>query len=180
MNRRKFIISLASYSTLLATPALATLPIEKVQESAPLQVSDEIKALEAFVKRHPNPFPWDAHNELRHLYGAISETKSMWHADLILAHSFMDDYMLSILSNWQLESDAGIAVVNLLSQAERHPSLAHVRAACLMKAGDVCQQHNKVAEANRLYQAVALQPVSGMSSVGVKRYVRLAHLRLSV
>jgi hypothetical protein len=136
MKRRRFVLSLASFPALLSQPAAF-----EAEENRPPElpaVSDEIKALEEYVRKHPAPFPWAEHNELRHLYGAISEAKSMKHADIILANSLMDDYILNTLSDWQLDQDPGRAVVSLLTRAEQHPSRLHTRAACLMRAGEVC------------------------------------------
>ncbi|HXG68067.1 MAG TPA: hypothetical protein VNO70_23425 [Blastocatellia bacterium] len=178
MKRRTFFFSLASFPALFAQPPVA------LQASAPkggeaLAVSDEIKALEAYVQAHPTPFPWDAHNELRHLYIPISEAKSFEHADIILANSLMDDYMLDILSDWQLGQDPGRAVIGLLSKAEKYPYLLNLRAACLVKAGDVCREHDIAEEAKTLYQSVVeLADAHGQSAPALNQYKWLARFRL--
>lgn len=178
MERRTFFFSLASFPALLKPPSIA--PTSPTQEAQPADIGDEIKRLEAYVKNHAEPFPWAEHNELRHLYGAVSEEKSLRHADIILAHSLMDDYMLNILSDWQLDGGPGRAVVGLLTKAERHPSLLHLRAACLLKAGDVCRENEKPIEAGKLYRGVIeLAEARADDAPALKQYRTLAQFRVA-
>ena len=178
MDRRNFCFSLAGFSALLSRP-LPT-PRNSVEgANEKLEISDQIEALEAHIHNHSKPFPWAQHNELRHLYGAVSEAKSMWHADIILAHSLMDEYILSILSEWKLEDDPGIAAVNLMTKVEKHPSLLHLRAACLMKVGDLCKEYGSASEAERLYRSVAEMAEANLREApGLKPYRMLAQVRL--
>ena len=178
MDRRNFFFSLASFSALLSSAPSVT-RAEAGDGAEPPGVTDEIRALEEHVRRHPEPFPWAEHNELRHLYGSFSERESMRHADIILAHSLMDGYVLNVLGEWQLEDDPGAALVNLLTRAERHPSCVHLRAACLMKAGDVCREHGQAADAEELYRSViGLADADRAAAPGLKRYGMLARFRL--
>ncbi len=95
----------------------------------------------------------------------------MQHADIILANSFMDDYILNILSDWRLEGDPGLAVISILTKAERHLSLLHLKAACLMKAGDVCRENERPVEAKKLYQSIVeLADASEKSAPALKQY----------
>jgi hypothetical protein len=178
VDRRNFFFSLAGFSALLSQPMTAPQDASEGETEA-LEVSNQIKALEDHIRKYPEPFPWTQHNELRHLYGAIIEPKSMQHADIILAHCLMDDYILSVLSDWQLEGDQGIAAVNLLTKVEKYPSFLHLRAASLMKVGDLCQEHGKAAEAERLYLSVAKMVEANLGKVpGLKPYGILAQVRL--
>ena len=178
MDRRNFFFSLAGFSALLSQPSPAPQPPgEGAGEK--LERSGQIEALEAHVRDHPEPFPWAQHNELRHLYGAVSETESMRHADIILAHSLMDEYILKILSDWRVEDDPGIAAVNLMTKVEKHPSLLHLRAACLLKVGDLCKEYGRAPEAERLYRSVAEMAAAGRREApGLEPYRRLAKVRL--
>ncbi|HVF87248.1 MAG TPA: hypothetical protein VM866_06650 [Pyrinomonadaceae bacterium] len=180
MERRTFFISLANFTALLTPQSLTVSQAATAQELKLPEISGDIRALEDYVKKHTEPFPWTEHNELRHLYGEISEEKSMQHADTILANSFMDDYILNILSDWQLEEYPGRAVVSLLTKTERHPSLPHLRAACLMKAGDVCQENEKPVEAKKLYHSVIkLADEKAEAAPALKQYRMLAQYQVA-
>jgi hypothetical protein len=66
------------------------------------EIVQRIAELEQWILDNPGVFDWNVHNELRHLYGATNPRKSMEHADIILQHSVMDEYILNILSGWQI------------------------------------------------------------------------------
>jgi hypothetical protein len=153
VSRRRFCFSLAGLPAMLATPALAA-PQTVGHGGTLLTAIDAINMLEASLRAHPDSFDWTIHNELRHLYAPINEQRSMQHMDTILAHSVMDSYMLDILSEWQLEDDPDLAIVNLLDKVTQYPSLLHLAAACLIKIGEVSTAAGNSSEAHRMYQHV--------------------------
>ncbi|MCP4419397.1 MAG: HEAT repeat domain-containing protein [Chloroflexi bacterium] len=122
--------------------------------------STTINALETYIQYY-GTFSREAHNELRHLYGAISENKSMKHANIILANVIMDHYILHTLSDWHLDLESRNTPFNpemgvklLLKKVEDYPDLVYLRAACLVKAADVCQSINQLNLTRRFYQQV--------------------------
>jgi hypothetical protein len=142
-------------------------------------VEADIAALEVYVQQHPDAFMRDIHNQLRHFYASRDHQRSMYHVDMILAHSIMDAYMLDILSEWQLEQDTALGRVHMFDVMERLPSFMHIRVACLIKTGDVSAAHHDVRIAMQLYQrAVALGNRHGAAHSALKRYQTLAQYRL--
>jgi hypothetical protein len=71
---------------------------------------EKIQRLERFLKENPKVFDKKVHNELRHLYitsNPPNPRKAMEHSNIILQHSFMDSYILNILSDWQIALVSG-------------------------------------------------------------------------
>jgi len=149
----------------------------------PASVAETIRALEEYVRKHREPFPWAQHNELRHLYADRSEAESMRHADIILAHSLMDDYILDILAGWQRGKDDGAAAINLMAKAEadRFDGLPHLRAACLIAAGDLHGALGRPAKAERMYRrARGLAGAGAGATPTLASYRELAEYRLDL
>jgi hypothetical protein len=143
---------------------------------------ERIRQLEARLRESPGDFSWLAHDELRDLYQRINERKSMEHADTILAQSVMDEHILNGLSGWHDERSAephnpGLAVAALLDKAGRYPDLVHLGMACLLKAGDIIAQQNRLSDAQRLYHW-ALNLSQGHTSRSLEPYLMLAYSRL--
>ncbi len=97
---------------------------------------------------------WLALNGLRDAYAGVDDEKSMMLANAMLARSFMDEYVLQILGDWNLSKDMEAGAKSLLAHAERYPSLFYVRCACLLSAADIFIRHDLISEAKRLYLAV--------------------------
>jgi hypothetical protein len=118
-----------------------------VDDGETLHLPEEIRVLEQQLRANPGTFSWYVHNELRHLYLAISEKTSRMHADIILRHSVMDEYILNTLSDWHLTDsprDPYGAITVLLDNAELYHFYSHFRAACQLQAGDIyCDRHNR-------------------------------------
>jgi hypothetical protein len=93
-----------------------------------------LAALNRLQSQHPATFCWALHNKLRHLYGAVDERASMGQCEIILSHSPNDDYILHILSDWQIGKNNVAAAEALEAKAGLYPELAHLRAACLSQA----------------------------------------------
>jgi hypothetical protein len=104
------------------------------------QAEESIRNLEQRLRDHPGFPDWNTHNELRHLYitkDPPDPRKSMEHADFILRHWPMDDYILHILSGWQFDKDNSVAGANLLASATSFPDLRFIAAACFLKIGEL-------------------------------------------
>jgi hypothetical protein len=134
------------------------------------------------IKTNPRTFSWKAHNELRHLYITNGEeVRSMQQADIILAHSLMDNYMLHILSDWQLHKDDNAAFRALMNKANRYRSLRFLRIACLLQSAQIREKQNTLGVADVLYlNAENLARVSRRSRSKASRtrlaaYQKLAH-----
>ncbi len=125
------------------------------------------------IHRERPAFDWVHHNELRHKYAATDLRSSMEQTDIILANSIMDGYMLDILSGWRIGDDKTIAALNLLQQARNHSDFLYVRAACLVKAGDLYAQLGDSARAEEAYRSVLEMKRDEVSS-----YRALAQARL--
>ena len=100
-------------------------------------VTLDIKSLEKWIEQNPEKFSWKIHNMLRHHYLDRDEQKSMEHIEIILQHSCLDDYILNILSGWQIDKDIQRAIVNLLQWVTKYPALHCLKAACWIKSGDL-------------------------------------------
>lgn len=136
ISRRNFFsVGLAAFIAPLVDHDTLTLT---VVQAATHDLPEEIRAREAQLRAHPDRFSWAVHNELRHLYGDINEHESRRHADIILQHTVMDDYILNTLSDWHFtdhyhyDPDAGVTV--LLDTAARYRDLPHLWAACYLRA----------------------------------------------
>ena len=147
--------------------------LPKIQEGEP--VDSQIVKWESYLRDHPAIFSWKAHNELRHLYGGRDERKSLAHSDIILEHSLADDYVLKILSGWEIDKDSEKAIVNLLYWTKAYPKVKFVRAACLLKVADLYAASGQKALAKDYYQQVRQ-----LADEGLWRYRALAGARLEV
>jgi hypothetical protein len=109
----------------------------------PAGASDEdnarakIRDLEAQLAKKKGQFDWTLHNELRHYYGAVDRDREFYHINVILTHSFMDGYMMNILSGWQIGKDTARAIENLRQVARTRGKYPLVAAACWLKAGEL-------------------------------------------
>ncbi len=148
------------------------------------QSAGEIAKWNAYLETHPQAFSWQAHNELRHLYADGDAAKSMQQVDIILAHSFMDNYMLHVLSDWQTGKDSDLAVVALLDKANRYAALPFVRVACLLQAAEIRRAQGRFAEARTLSQSAETSARQARSSlqkaerIQLKSYQKLSRLQL--
>jgi hypothetical protein len=113
-----------------------------------------IEQLEKRPREHPGSFDWHRHNELRHFYitsNPPNPRKSMEHSNVILQHSIMDDYILRILSEWQIDKNTSAARTNLMRNAQSFSDLRFVAAACFLKIGELYAAEGNREEANASY-----------------------------
>lgn len=142
-----------------------------LQDLADVRV--QINVLERRLASDSVGFDWGLHNELRHLYSRLDIRKSLLHADAILQHSIMDDYILHILSDWTIDKDPKLAEVRLLTAYRGYEELKFVKAACHIKIGDLCAARGEVRDARWHYERVA-----GNYDPGLAAYRSLAQTRL--
>jgi hypothetical protein len=171
MNRRQFCTSIAQVSALMIIPVI---PLPNLDEAV-LHVSPKIRDLENYLRTHPGEFSWYTHNELRHEYLAYSEKVSRKHADILLANSIMDDYILNTLSDWGVvDGRIDHAIQTLTDNANHYHYLPHLRAACLIKAGNIYRENGMQPAANLFYEKVAnSEAFSLFSPETMKRYYML-------
>ena len=136
----------------MAFAVLLLFPAYAVADAPKEDVQAKIALYEARLEKNPG-FDWAVHNELRHLYLGIDEERSMHHSDVILAHSVMDDYILRILSGWQLEKDFLLARANLQLQLDKG-HFKFVEAASMIKLGELAELRDDPDEARFYYQTV--------------------------
>jgi hypothetical protein len=184
LDRRRFFLTLGGLVTGVAIPLdLAEFSdLNSLNWAAALPVSDEIRAIEQMLQLNPGHFNWWAHNELRHLYLAISEQMSRKHADTLLAYSVMDSYILNTLSDWHMThtpADPQKAITVLVNNAEQYWYFPHLRAACLIMAGDIYRGEKMEMEAQALYRQVMAGVALPFSMPSFETYQRLAGYRLS-
>ncbi|MGH8651206.1 MAG: hypothetical protein ACREUI_00340 [Burkholderiales bacterium] len=137
---------------------------------------DRITQLERALQERTGVFDWNAHNELRHLHITNNPPhlrKSMEHSNVILQHSYMDGYILNILSEWQIDKNTSAARANLRRSARHFPDLRFIAAACFLKIGDLYVFEGNINEAKFSYLKVAEDKSSDMT-----RYRVLAEERL--
>ncbi len=153
--------------------AEAETDLPRIQEGE--SVDSQIAKWESYLRDHPGVFSWKAHNELRHLYGGRDESKSLAHSDIILEHSLADDYILKILSGWQIDKDKQKAISNLLYWTKAYPNVKFVRAACLLTIADLYAASDQKTLAEDYYQQVR-----HLQDDELWRYKTLAGARLEV
>ena len=142
---------------LLLCTVLLLLPVITTAQSNQ-EIIQRIEELEQWIRDHPGVFDWNVHNDLRHLYIVKNPPdlrKSMEHSNVILQHSVMDDYILNILSGWQIGVDTPAARANLLMNAQAFPDLRFIAAACFLKIGDLYTEEGNLEEAESFYLRVA-------------------------
>jgi hypothetical protein len=176
ISRRQFVTTVAGASALMVLPATALASaVEPAAETA-LAVSDEIRGLELYVHATPGKFSYWVHNELRHAWLAFDEARSREHADVILRHVPMDQYILQTLSDWHFTNnegprDAQRAVSVLQDTAQRYSHLVHLRAACICRSGQAWATELQQPELAR--QAYA-EVIALGDAVSLQTYRRIA------
>ena len=89
----------------------------------------------------------------------------------------MDDYILNILSEWQINKDVFAARRNLLQKAQSFPDLRFVAVACLLKIGDLYAEKGDRKTAKAFYLKIAKETSSDMSQYRMLAERRLRGLR---
>jgi hypothetical protein len=129
----------------------------------------KIAELEDRLRKEPENFSFETHNELRHLYNGRDERKMFYHCDTIFRNSVMNPYILSILSGWKLDKDPGAAVSALENARGKYPVFYFVTLACLIKEGEL---HLKLGDEGAARKKFALAAAS--SAEGTQKYKTIA------
>lgn len=185
MKRMFFpVVAALALASLASMPSQSQTMTNENASSSVAQNGGEIAKWNAYLETHPQAFSWQAHNELRHLYADSDAAKSMQQVDIILAHSFMDSYILNLMSDWQSGKDSDLAVVALLDKANRYASLPFVRVACLLQAAEIRRAQGRFAEARTLDQSAetcarqARHSLQKAERIQLKSYQKLSRLQL--
>lgn len=150
MNRRTFLKLLAGAVVVSAPTTQALFGLLKKAELTPEQANSLhfIRKYEADLSRQQE-FSYFLHNELRHYWGSFSEFRSLYHADIILGHHFMDSYMMRILADWhdtrnENAYDLDRAIASLDRRAQAYPQLQFLQAACWLRIGLIYLNENEL------------------------------------
>lgn len=115
---------------------------------------NKIVELRKLQLAHPAEFSWKLHNELRHLYNDLDDAEAARQSDILLHHSPMDGYILSILSDWNLDKDPHTAIAALLRHARSAPGCTYLKAACWVKVAELYRGLADEAASNFYYHKV--------------------------
>jgi hypothetical protein len=182
MDRRRFLQSVALMAIAAPTAALPSLVAAAPAES--FEVSPKILNLEAQLAVTAG-FSWYLHNELRHEYLAYSERVSRAHADAILRHAPMDEYILNTLSDWHFTDwwgkvDAQKGIETLLENAARYTEFPALRAACLLRAGEAYAALGDATRANKLFALVSQMGLLNTNAPSLDIYRARARAKMGV
>ncbi len=156
-------------------PASLPLPISarpKIQKKAETENrTAEIDRIERILNSKPGNYDYSLRNKLRHLYGR-NERKMMEQNDIILQHEFDSRnglYIMNCLDWWQSKKNPEQAITYLTEAATNYPQFKFLRAACLMRIGDIQSANEHFDLAKTAYEEVA-----NMKDPALARYIRLA------
>jgi hypothetical protein len=107
---------------------------------ADIDTPTKLNRLQELQRQHANVFSCKLHNELRDLYSTDNLWESLKQSDIILSRSTMDDYMLNILSGWELDKNPKKAIASLLRNARSGKECQFVKVACWLRVGDLYEQ----------------------------------------
>jgi hypothetical protein len=150
IRMKHFLLSVVFSTLMLGNAFVLAQPGEGKPQPSPETVA-KIAEFERQLDQQAGKFDWRIHNELRHLYGGFDARQAYHHCDVILKNAPMDDYILSILSGWEIKDNRPKAVENLQEAAVKYSGFKCLTAACLIKAGDLEVEKDK---AQILYRRV--------------------------
>jgi predicted Zn-dependent protease len=123
--------------------------------SNPLDPTERIKMCRSLIANKPNVMAFETRNSLRELYHQVGkEADSMIICNQLFAFKPNDEYLVNVLSDWQLFSDNKQALANLLQRARTYNDLPCVRAACLLAAADLYVTAKQNSSAEKVYSAI--------------------------
>jgi hypothetical protein len=155
---------------LLALTALSLSPVAGASDKDEFRA--KIHELETQLSKKGGTFDWALHNELRHFYGAVERDKEYYHINVILKHSFMDGYMLDVISGFEAGKDKVKAAAIFRELAVAKKQFPLVAAACWARAGEL---EFSVPNANAERALPCFQNVLNVKGDGVAPYHRLAN-----
>ncbi len=137
------------------------------------QINDQIRYLEDYARG--KPFDYGVEHELVMLYSNFDARRSAQRVDLILQNTFNEPHILAHLVGGEKSPSPVVAKVYLAKLIKDHQELPFLRAACLIKLGDICKDAGQSKEAAK-YFAEAAQLKS--ENAALARYTQLASDRL--
>jgi hypothetical protein len=167
MDRRSFLKLLGSMSFFGLAPVRGLLSSAGDEEQSiedsftpeQLDAYQKIKFFEAQLEQQGGSRQFYLNNELRHYWGAFSESKSLSYANAILEYHIMDPYILNTLSDWYYTTEEGpirpdLALASLQRRADEYPQYHYLKAACLFRAGEISADLDDGVSARGFYQQV--------------------------
>lgn len=88
----------------------------------------------------------------------------MEQCDLIFGHSFMDEYTLQCLSDWNIDKQPQLAVKQLSTVVKNYPDLKFVRAACNLEIARLYKQMKNMPQAYRYFELLAQDKDPGVAA----------------
>jgi hypothetical protein len=109
----------------------------------------------SLIANQPKVMAFETRNSLRELYRQVGkEAESMNICNQLLILKPNDEYLVNVLSNWQLYSDSKQALADLMQQARTYNNLPCVRNACLLAAADLYVTAKQKTSAEKVYAAI--------------------------
>lgn len=123
--------------------------------SNPFNPTERISMCRRLIAGKPNVMSFETRNCLRALYHQIGkESESMNICNQLLLLKPYDEYLVNVLSDWQLYSNSRQALANLMQRARTYNNLPCVRDACLLNAADLYVVAKQNTSAEKVYQAI--------------------------
>jgi predicted Zn-dependent protease len=109
----------------------------------------------SLIAAKPNVMNFETRNCLRELYHKVGkEADSMNICNQLLMLKPNDEYLVNVLSDWQLYKDNKKALANLMQRARSYNNLSCVRSACLLAAADLYVAAGQNSSAEKVYAAI--------------------------
>lgn len=123
--------------------------------SNPFNPIERISMCRRLIAGKPDVMSFETRNCLRALYHQIGkESESMNICNQLLLMKPNDEYLVNVLSDWQLYSNSRQALANLMQRARTYGDLPCVRDACLLNAADLFVVARQNTSAEKFYQAI--------------------------
>jgi len=153
---------IATLSILFAFPVSA-------QNDLKVEDLQKINELEAKLKNNPDNHNFENLNQLRHLYSSRDERRSFYYCDEIFKISTMDGYTLAVLADWKFDEDPRGAAFALEMKSGKYPEFNFVRAACIIKQGEIFSRLGEKSLARSKFEAAM-----NLSADGLQTYKAVA------
>lgn len=113
-----------------------------------------VQRCENWLRR--NGYNYYVEDYLRSVLMEVGDTNAaMFYINDILKHSIMDDFQLEVLAGGKTQSSPGAALAQLEYNATTYKQYKYLRAACLIRQGQLFRSMGKTSEAKRCFYTVA-------------------------
>lgn len=137
------------------------------------QINDQVRYLEEYAR--DKPFDYGVEHELVMLYSNFDPHRSAQRVDLILQNTFNEPHIIAHLVGGEKAASPIVAKVYLSKLLKDNQDLPFLRAACLIKLGEICKDAGQTREAGQ-YFTEATQLKS--DNPALTRYTELATEKL--